>query len=609
MTSHEWQASPNNRKKGSECPYCSRFKAMPGETDIQTTHPQIAAEWHPTKNGDLKPTDFLSGSNKKVWWLGVCGHEWQSAICDRINKNTKCPYCHGKKTLTGFNDLQITHPQIAAEWHPSMNGDLTPTQVRAGSSEKVWWLDKYGHIWQAAIVDRYLGSGCPTCANEERKYNLATGSKPKKDPVVIGKNDLASVKEIAAEWHPTKNGTLKPIDVTFGSKLKVWWLGPCGHEWQAIIGDRVRGSGCPVCRKEFRTSFNENAIFYSLLQSLPEIKQGFKPEGSNLGELDIFIPSINLGIEYDGQTFHQNVDRDIKKNNAYSEIGITIIRIREPKCPKIEGQCYILSTEKEDAVVEALNHIEMYLHKNNIYVSLCKDIDILRQHAYEYQIQSKKESSLSSNYPQIAKQWHPTRNRTLTPNMVYEKSGKKVWWLGDCGHEWIEKIANRTSRNFGCPYCNGRSTLTGFNDLATVNPKLATEWHPTRNGTLKPTNVRGKSNKKVWWICPLNHEWEAKIEDRMNGSGCPYCKNKRVLKGYNDLATVNPELASQWHPTRNGLLNPTDIVAGSCKKIWWRCPYGHEWIAEVDSRNRGTGCPYCKNRTSKKQHRFANYFV
>ncbi|MCK9577663.1 MAG: zinc-ribbon domain-containing protein [Clostridia bacterium] len=102
--------------------------------------------------------------------------------------------------------------------------------------------------------------------------------------------------------------------------------------------------------------------------------------------------------------------------------------------------------------------------------------------------------------------------------------------------------------------------IKGVNDLATLRPDLALQWHPIKNGTLTPQSVTCGLNVKAWWICSLGHEWEARIADRSKGCGCPICAGQKVLIGYNDLATTNPELAKQWHPIKNGDLKPTNVT-------------------------------------------------
>ena len=128
---------------------------------------------------------------------------------------------------------------------------------------------------------------------------------------------------------------------------------------------------------------------------------------------------------------------------------------------------------------------------------------------------------------------------------------------------------------------------------------MAKEWHPTKNGDLKPNMVAPRSSKKAWWMCEKGHEWEASISSRTDGRGCPICANKKILSGYNDLATKNPKLAREWHPTKNADLKPNMIAPGSNKKVWWMCEEGHEWQAKVNDRSNGTNCPFC--RKSKKK--------
>ena len=136
----------------------------------------------------------------------------------------------------------------------------------------------------------------------------------------------------------------------------------------------------------------------------------------------------------------------------------------------------------------------------------------------------------------------------------------------------------------------------GINDLETVNPELAREWHPTKNGDLTPSQVACQSNKSVWWIDSKGHEWKATISSRSSGRGCPYCSGNKVLAGFNDLQTTNPDLAEEWNWARNKELSPASVTAGSNKKVWWIGPCGHEWEATIASRSKiHSGCPYCSN--------------
>ena len=205
------------------------------------------------------------------------------------------------------------------------------------------------------------------------------------------------------------------------------------------------------------------------------------------------------------------------------------------------------------------------------------------------------------NGSDLLSQWHPTKNGNLTPSDISFGAERKVWWQCEHGHEWQAPIYARagSNRSDGCPVCAGKVILPGVNDLAFHAPDIAKQWHPTQNGELKPDGVSPYSNRKVWWICEQGHPYQAIVSHRFRShTGCPYCTGRKVLPGFNDLATKHPDLAKQWHPDLNGDLKPTDITPGSNKKVWWKCLGGHSWQAVVFSRTgkRPTGCPYCAGK-------------
>ena len=205
-------------------------------------------------------------------------------------------------------------------------------------------------------------------------------------------------------------------------------------------------------------------------------------------------------------------------------------------------------------------------------------------------------NDLASVRPDLVCQWHPKKNGTLTPERVVPGTRRKVWWQCEEGHEWQASLASRTQSGTGCPVCSGKLAVSGENDLRSLHPELASQWHPRRNGTLTPDRVVAHSNRKVWWCCEKGHEWQAAVFSRTEQlTGCPYCTGRKVLAGFNDLATVVPDVAAQWHPVSNGVLTPQQVTAGSQKKVWWKCPEGHVWKAAIYSRTRKkqTGCPVC----------------
>jgi hypothetical protein len=203
------------------------------------------------------------------------------------------------------------------------------------------------------------------------------------------------------------------------------------------------------------------------------------------------------------------------------------------------------------------------------------------------------ENSLGLLHPEVAREWHPTKNGTLLPVNVSSHSGQKVWWICSNGHEWSACTFSRT-RGSGCPYCSGLKA-SKEHSLQAHNPELAKEWHPEKNGKVTSSDVTPFSGSKRWWLCKQGHEWEATVANRAKGRGCPYCAG-RLAKS---LQTHNPLLAKEWHPTKNGTLTSDDVKPGSRRKVWWLCGRNHGWIATVNSRSRGSGCPHCR-RGSKK---------
>ncbi|MBR1627855.1 MAG: hypothetical protein IJ679_01140 [Lachnospiraceae bacterium] len=201
--------------------------------------------------------------------------------------------------------------------------------------------------------------------------------------------------------------------------------------------------------------------------------------------------------------------------------------------------------------------------------------------------------SLLERCPKLAEEWSD-KNGTLDPDQVSYGSNRKVWWKGSCGHEWEACIKNRV-KGVGCPYCSGNRLLKGFNDLASVSQLLVTEW--SDRNKVQPDEVIAGSPKKAFWKCGIcGGEWEARIADRMNGSGCPVCSFAKIQTGINDFATWYPELAEEWS-SRNGALRPEVLSAKARVKVWWKCrDCGHEWIRSTHFRAKGSGCPECHRR-------------
>lgn len=186
--SHSWQASIVSRAhSGAGCPVCAGKVVIPGENDLASQFPRVAQEWNTAKNAPLTAQQVSGYSNLRVWWVCAFGHTWKTSVASRTHNTTGCPYCSGRMVLAGFNDLQSCFPEIAMQWHPTLNGSLTPDAVTYGSKKKVWWQCPEGHVWRAVVYSRTGAKkcGCPICAGRVKQHKQIKYRK------MIGEQQLA----------------------------------------------------------------------------------------------------------------------------------------------------------------------------------------------------------------------------------------------------------------------------------------------------------------------------------------------------------------------------------------------------------------------------------
>ena len=326
---------------------------------------QLRREWAEDLN-TKQPEELYPYDEAKVWWRCGKGHEWQDKVRERVNYGTGCPVCSAQEPECGVNSLAASHPQIAAQWHPTLNGELKPSDVRTSSGKSVWWRCEKGHEWKTSVSNRtYVGTGCPTCTREAR---LADGK------------DLASVSpELAAQWHPTLNGELRPDMVVPGSARQVWWKCGKGHEWKCTVNSRAKaGTGCPYCAG---------------LKIIP-------------GENDLATLCPDVAAEWD---YELNGDTELRTLSCYSrrkfwwrcekghswQTSVAVRTVGKSKCPYCSGR-------------KTHTRVKNEMKPKRGMVPGEKDLATLN--------------------PEIAKDWHPTRNGDSKPSDVSPKSRKQIWW-------------------------------------------------------------------------------------------------------------------------------------------------------------------------------------
>ena len=494
--------------------------------------------------------------------------------------------------------LSEVSPNVAEEWNYKRNGTLTPKDVTAYVNRKVWWKCKTcGHEWEALISSRSYGRGCPKCAMESRKKKLAQPA--------IGKSLKDLYPDLMLEWNYEKNMLINPAETNPHSGKKVWWrCSVCGNEWAASIHSRTsHNTGCPKCSMELQSSFPEQATFFYLKRDIDgEVINRAKIEVNAIEyELDIYIPSIKIGIEYDGRYWHRHSKaKEENKEKIMQKIGINVLRIKESDKNKFESNIiyYDYAHNKDYNLAWAIKTLEKCIGLSESIIDVKNDslniMKLYRRKVIPNNIEDNQE---------LVKEWDFRKNFPLSPSNFTKGSGKKVWWkCSICGHEWESAVQNR-SRGHGCPECAKKEvgkrqrTPKKGKSLAELHPEIVKEWNFERNN-LSPDKVKCSSQLKAWWKCENGHEWEAVISNRVaNKTKCPYCAGRKILKGYNDMATLRPNLLEEWDFSKNLIVSPYEISAFTHKKVWWKCSVcGHEWQATVLNRSNGHGCPQCGNK-------------
>lgn len=467
-------------------------------------------------------------------------------------------------TVKKGHAISEVDPGLVCEWDYKKNV-LTPDEVSYGSGKHYYWIcKKCNSSYPATPNKRHHGRGCPYCA----------GQKVKK-----GYNDLATVMPILAkEWDYSRNDK-SPDEVTArGGGPAYWKCSVCGHEWGPVnISDRYRGTGCPQCKKSFHTSLAEQIIFYYIKKCFPDAVNSYKPNWiGKFSEIDIFVPSLLLAIEYDGEYWHKKkAVQDQKKGLLIKEHGISLIRVREGDLPELQDGSEVLAiplaaviSQEQETVVKRLFSII----NGNYCLEEIPDIDIIRDYPtiISFIKADQKSKSLAHLHPELLADWDYNMNGSMRPEQISAGSDIPVnWKCHKCGYTWRATAYDRHSGH-GCAFCAGKALMRGRNDLLSQRPDIAKEWDYGKNGGLRPEDVTVFNDRIVGWICSkCGFPWPTRIADRTgkNKSGCPHCAGKVPYKGKDDFKTLYPEIAIDWDWEKNEK-KPEEYRAGSDKDIF-----------------------------------------
>ena len=399
------------------------------------------------KNKNINFNKLAYRSGIKIWWLCLKGHSYL-ATPHHKTRGRKCPYCTiGTKTVSIEKSILKIKPELAKLWHPTKNGNLKPSEVNAGSRRLCWLLCKNGHEFKTSPKARGHRFTCPYCSGKRITWD----------------NNLEYLyPSIAKQWHPTKN-KYKPNEVSPGSHDKAWWICKKKHIFKQEIRYKIKNvNSCTKCHSQI--SKVQLKIYCELKYVFNDTKL---KEIFNKLEIDIYVPSLKLGLEYDGNYYHKDKYlKDRNKNKKLKALSIDLIRFRELPLKKISINDIFVSTNdlKKNDINKLL--IKILKLRKNIDNKLRKKIEIyissenfLRETEYKKLLDDYPyppiDRSLPYRFPDLIEEWDYEKNNNLNPKLFSYGSNEKVWWIcKDFKHSWKATISDRTIKNAGCRICN-----------------------------------------------------------------------------------------------------------------------------------------------------------
>ncbi len=492
--------------------------------------------------------------------------------------------------------------------YENAENELSSDEIGFSSPKRVnWKCDVCGMSWKHTVnkTTSKVNKKCPYCTHKRPSYFY---------------NFQTEYPILAREWNKRKN-IKKPTDYLPHSKEKVWWRCEQGHEWEAVIYERVKSANkniskgkpiCPYCNHA-RVS-----PIYNLLTEEPNIARQWDYIGNGeLTPLNV-SPKANIKVSWICEYNPNHKWRDkisnrtaLKRNCPICSKHFTIsfpTRVLYYYLKRYFFDCemefnilgkYILDIYIPDYKF-IIEYDGWYFHLDEKAKKReAKKDQILKENGFEIlRIKEAKEDLNQIKIKGNVVTYHPIETYKNLNELVI----KVITIIEDKFNVNIDKDINykRDYQKIEDLYYHVRKS----NSLAVKKSKFIKEW--SENNEISPDCIKPSYANNIKWICPKCHrEYEATVYNRVkNNSNCPYCSNRKVCED-NSLYHCSPEIVKEWHPDKNNPLTPKDVTKGSDKKVWWKCEYGHEWEARVYQRTykgKGSNCPICyKLKRQKKE--------
>lgn len=567
---HEWAAVINSRNRGMGCPYCAGQLATE-ERNFAAVYPELLKEFDFEKNINIDPKKITPRAGQKIWWKCAKGHSWQTTLANktRVGLKGECPYCT-KRMVGEDNNLAVVRPDIAKDWHPTKNKTLTPNQVVAGGSTKVWWRCKHNHEWQATVGSRVIsGTGCPKCHLQTSRIEIAIYTE-------------ISALFSNVKWQAKVDGY--ECDILIPNKN-------IGIEIDGVYWHKKR----PEIDKIKQSLFEKHGIqLYRLRESglsvLSERDIIFKWSDDVFPIIAKLIKKILKFSQLD-ETESELLKKYLKNNTLVNEKRYREIVSQLP-APPYELS---LAAKRPEIAKDWANDLNAPLLPEHFRPSASKSVWWRCSNGHIWKASLNRRESQNTGCPKcprilpskatkvwnfaiinpdLVSEWATEKNLGKLPEDVTPKTSRKYWWICKYGHEWQATPSDRT-RGKGCPYCSGRYA-TKENNLKVCYPDVLKSWDYKKNKNLDPAKIAPQSGKKVWWKCENGHSTITSVSNKTKrGRSCQVCawenSRKHDLKFFKDFAK-----------SRGGKCL-SKVYTSSKNKIIFQCKNGHEWQVRADA--------------------------
>ena len=591
---YSWNTEINTRfiSRGT-CPCCEeKVVFQSGVNDLLSLLPQAALDILPEDNPNLNLSSIPIRNDVFINWdCHMCHYKWVTSSNGRTakdsNKNYRlrtCPVCAGVRRTANY---YIEHyPEVFADYNEEENGKpfsaIDDTEIK----DLFWWncrnedcLETYQATIQQKISTRNsFSKGCLYCAGKK----------------VLREKSFAALHPDMIEEYDSRN-LLDPFEVTEHSTRTVSWV--CRnnpeHTWQANFYERASGyKRCPVCdpHPKYKVMLYEMYPEFEKYYS-KENRRSFKSYALQSNEKPLWTCD-------NGHTYPNSIYRISQRGFFY--------------CPLCEGS--IVVAEINSVTAKRKDIVDQWSCKNDflpeeVYYNTTSPVlweCTTCSGTYAFPVSDKREGNVSCPYcngrrvlsgfneiPSWLITEYSLKNEVPISEYPVNSVHKVLWTCPTCHGDYLYRICDREIGDDSCPYCRHKKILVGFNSLADTDPDLAKEWS-SGNSDL-PSEYMKSSTHRALWTCPTCHgNYFYRICDReLDDDSCPYCRNLKVLPGFNSLPDLAPELVNEWSSENPDL--PSEYTRSSTHRALWTCPscHGDYFYRICDREVDDDSCPYC----------------